>query len=122
MVESADFAADVLEPPEVLGVESITAEGVTLRLRVKTKPGCQLRLQRVLRAEIKEALEREGIALAHHATGASLSRRRWQGSPRSPCHDDAVIGEREGGGDLALRFLHLSRRGVLVVVDRVAGG
>jgi moderate conductance mechanosensitive channel len=67
--ESADFSADVLEPPEVLGVESITPEGVTLRLRVKTKPGTQLRLQRVLRAEIKEALEREGIALAHPAPG-----------------------------------------------------
>jgi moderate conductance mechanosensitive channel len=67
--ESVDFAADVLEPPEVLGVENLTSEGVTLRLRVKTKPGGQLRLQRVLRAKLKEALEREGIALAHHAAG-----------------------------------------------------
>ena len=71
VAESAEFAADVLEPPEVLGVEDLTSEGVTLRLRVKTKPGCQLRLQRAMRAAIKEALEREGIALAHHATGAA---------------------------------------------------
>ena len=69
VAESDEFAADVLEPPEVLGVEQITAEGVTLRLRVKTKPGAQLRLQRVLRVEIKEALDREGIALADHAAG-----------------------------------------------------
>ena len=67
VAESVDFAADVLEPPEVLGVENLTSEGMTVRLRVKTKPGGQLRLQRVLRSEIKEALEREGIALAHHA-------------------------------------------------------
>ena len=71
--ESADFSADVLEPPEVLGVENITAEGVTLRLRLKTKPGAQLRLQRVLRVEIKAALDREGIRLAHHAPGPEPS-------------------------------------------------
>ena len=69
--ETADFSADVLEPPEVLGVESFTPEGVTLRLRIKTKPGAQVRLQRVLRAEIKEALAREGIAPAHHTSGPS---------------------------------------------------
>jgi moderate conductance mechanosensitive channel len=67
--ETADFSADVLEPPEVLGVENLTPEGVTLRLRVKTKPGAQLRLQRALRVAIKEALDREGIALAHQASG-----------------------------------------------------
>ena len=70
VAETDELAPDVLEPPQLLGVENITAEGVTLRLRVKTRPGAQHRLQRVLRIELKEALDREGIALAHHAAGS----------------------------------------------------
>ncbi len=58
------IAADVLEPPELLGVENITATGVTLRLRIKTKPGAQYHIQRVLREAIKQTLDEEGIALA----------------------------------------------------------
>jgi small conductance mechanosensitive channel len=66
---SADqaIAPEVLEPPELLGVESITATGVTLRLRIKTNPGAQYRIQRVLREALKQALDEEGIALAQAA-------------------------------------------------------
>jgi small-conductance mechanosensitive channel len=55
--ESEEFAAALLEAPELLGVESITAEGVTLRLRIKTRPGSQFALQRALREAIKDALD-----------------------------------------------------------------
>jgi small conductance mechanosensitive channel len=61
------IAPDVLEPPELLGVENITPTGVTLRLRIKTKPGAQYRIQRVLREAIKQTLDAEGIALAQPA-------------------------------------------------------
>jgi moderate conductance mechanosensitive channel len=64
------IASDVLEPPELLGVESITLTGVTLRLRIKTKPGAQYRIQRVLREAIKQALDEEGIGLAQGAPAA----------------------------------------------------
>ena len=37
--ESDEFAESVLEPPEVLGVESLGVEGITIRLLVKTVPG-----------------------------------------------------------------------------------
>ena len=43
VVESEDFAGDVLEAPEMLGVESVSPESVTLRLLVKTAPGAQFR-------------------------------------------------------------------------------
>ena len=59
--ESDEFAGDVLAAPEILGVESVAAEGVTLRLLVKTSPGGQFRLQRALREAIKLALDRSGI-------------------------------------------------------------
>ena len=59
--ESEEFAADVLEAPELLGVESITAEGVTERLRIKTRPGAQFGIQRALREAIKRALDEAGV-------------------------------------------------------------
>lgn len=52
---------DVIEPPEVLGVEKITAESVTLRLTVKVRPGRQWATQRALRAKIMAAFEEAGI-------------------------------------------------------------
>jgi len=59
--ESEEFAPVVLEAPELLGVESITAEGVTLRLRIKTRPGSQFALQRALREAEKDALDAAGV-------------------------------------------------------------
>lgn len=59
--ESDAFAADVLAAPELLGVESMGPDGVTLRLLVKTSPGVQFRLQRALREAIKLALDESGV-------------------------------------------------------------
>ena len=56
----------MLEAPELLGVESVGAEGVTLRLLVKTTPGAQFRLQRALREAIKLALDDAGIGVLGH--------------------------------------------------------
>jgi len=55
------ISADVLEPPEMLGVNSITAEGITLRLSVKVKAGSQWSVQRTLRARIATALTEAGF-------------------------------------------------------------
>ena len=59
--ESDDFAGDVLEAPEILGLESVNADGVTLRLLVKTGPGAQFRLQRALREAVKLAIDHAGV-------------------------------------------------------------
>jgi small conductance mechanosensitive channel len=58
-----DFAASILEPPQVLGVERLDPNGVVLRLTVKTNPGQQWPLMRALRAAIKQALDAEGIEI-----------------------------------------------------------
>jgi small conductance mechanosensitive channel len=55
--ESEDYAGDVLAAPELLGVESVATDGVTLRLLVRTNPGTQFRLQRALREAIKVGLD-----------------------------------------------------------------
>jgi len=56
------LSADVLEPPEVLGIERVSAaEGITMRLTVKVRPGRQWAVQRSLRARIMGAFEDAGI-------------------------------------------------------------
>ncbi len=58
------FDREVLEPPELLGVEALSADGVTLRLRVKTLAGQQFGLQRTLLERIAEAFAVHGLVLA----------------------------------------------------------
>jgi moderate conductance mechanosensitive channel len=59
--EGSALADDVLEPPEVLGVESISPGGVTLRITTKVQAGRQWAVQRALLAGIKDAFADAGI-------------------------------------------------------------
>jgi small-conductance mechanosensitive channel len=54
----------ILADPEYLGVEQITADGVLLRLTVKTRPGQQWRVGRELRLRIKERFDAADVELA----------------------------------------------------------
>ena len=56
-VAEADLVDDVLEPPEVLGVERVGPEGFTFRVTVRTKPGKQWAVQRALNATISDAFD-----------------------------------------------------------------
>ncbi|MFI5613337.1 mechanosensitive ion channel family protein [Amycolatopsis sp. NPDC051903] len=60
-VESDALAVNVMEPPEMLGVEKVTPEGILLRLTVKVRPGKQWAVQRALRAHLLAALEEAGF-------------------------------------------------------------
>ncbi|SDH88197.1 small conductance mechanosensitive channel [Actinokineospora alba] len=55
------FSKDVIEPPEVLGVEKVTPESITIRMTVKVRPGRQYAVQRALRARAMAAVEEAGI-------------------------------------------------------------
>ncbi len=55
--------ADLLAPPEVLGVESMTAERVVVRVSVRTTSAQQWKVARALRGQVKAALEAAGIAM-----------------------------------------------------------
>ena len=59
--DGSALAADVLEPPQVLGVESINSDGVTLRITTKVQAGRQWAVQRALLAGIKAAFAEAGI-------------------------------------------------------------
>lgn len=54
----------LLDAPEIWGVESFTADTVTIRLVVKTAPGQQFAVARELRGRISSALLAAGIAPA----------------------------------------------------------
>lgn len=66
------WTGDVLDAPRVLGVESLTAEGVVLRLMVKTVPGRQWAVQRALREAIKTTFDRHGVALPYAPAAAPM--------------------------------------------------
>lgn len=61
----ADTDEEVLEEPEVWGVEALGASGIVIRLVVKTKPSAQWRVSRELRERIKERFDAEGVEIPY---------------------------------------------------------
>ena len=57
----AAIAGKVLAPPDMLGVQSVTAEGILLRLTVRTRPGEQWAVQRAVAGAVKSALDAAGV-------------------------------------------------------------
>lgn len=64
---SQEVAPDVLEPPQVLGVEKVTVDGVTLRVTVKVNPGRQFAVQRAMNVAIIDAFDEAGLLCPHPA-------------------------------------------------------
>ena len=54
---------EIMEKPEVWGVQSLGASSVAIRLVVKTEPSEQWRVERELRLRLKEALDEAGIEI-----------------------------------------------------------
>ena len=61
LAEDPAWAKDILEAPEVLGVESIAADNVTLRISTKTTPDRRTPLARELRARVTRRLRSDGV-------------------------------------------------------------
>jgi moderate conductance mechanosensitive channel len=57
MVAEDEWGASALEEPQLLGVESITDQNVTLRLTLKVRPADQWKVARELRRRLAERLE-----------------------------------------------------------------
>ena len=58
-----EAAPDVLDAPEVLGLEYLGPDAAAIRVQGRTRPGAQWRVNRLLRIHIAEALEQAGIEL-----------------------------------------------------------
>jgi moderate conductance mechanosensitive channel len=64
MAHDPAWAAEIVERPQVLGVEAMSADGLTIRLTARTAPQRQDAFARALRARIASRLRTEGIPLA----------------------------------------------------------
>src|SRR5687767_14856926 len=63
LIQDPVYAASILEPLEVLGVDAFKASEVTLRFRIKTLPLRQWEVGRELRRRIKKAFDARGIRI-----------------------------------------------------------
>ncbi len=61
--DDEDFAGRILEAPEVWGLESIGADGLLLRIALKTAPLEQWAVERELRERLIKAFEDHGVAI-----------------------------------------------------------
>jgi small-conductance mechanosensitive channel len=79
MYAEEEWAPALLAPPESLGVEQITSEGVFMRLQVRSTNADQWRVGRELRMRLKERFVAEGIRtprpLLSAASGAGAGAR-----------------------------------------------
>ena len=64
VVAEPAWSGDVLEPPEVWGIEDFGPSGVAIRLVIKTRPSAQFNLMRELRGRLKAALDAAGVPMA----------------------------------------------------------
>jgi small-conductance mechanosensitive channel len=55
------WAEGVLEPPEILGVDAMGVDNVTVRVSTKCTPGQRTPLARAMRSRISERLQRDGV-------------------------------------------------------------
>ena len=79
-----DWEMDVLEPPDMWGIQHLAADGVTIRLVLKVRPGRQYAVTRELQLRIAERLEDEGIEIPFP------QRTLWL---RNPEDESALTGE-----------------------------
>jgi small conductance mechanosensitive channel len=63
LIESDEWSEVVIDPPQLLGVEALGADGITIRVTIKVEPGAQWGLQRALREALKAALDDAGIEI-----------------------------------------------------------
>ena len=61
--EAEEWRDVVLDEPQILGVETLGADGITVRMTLKTAPGSQWGLQRALREALKRSLDDAGIEI-----------------------------------------------------------
>jgi small-conductance mechanosensitive channel len=64
LTEDPQWAGEVLEEPDLWGVEAMDANGITIRVGIKTRPAGQFAVLRALRERLKVAFDAEGLTFA----------------------------------------------------------
>lgn len=94
LVESEPWSDVVLDEPQLLGVEALGADGITLRMTVKVEPGAQWGLQRALREAIKAALDDADIEIPFPQRTLWIRRSDVSSAPGSPSDDASELDDR----------------------------
>ncbi len=84
--DEPDWSGAFVEAPEVLGVEEVAADGVTLRTAAKTDPEQRARVAREMRARIVTRLAAEGVLSVREPSGGEADVSAAAASP--PSDDD----------------------------------
>ena len=75
MWHDPQWADRLLEEPEIWGVENLGADGIDIRMGIKTRPAEQFKVMRELRTRLKERFDAEGIQ------ATSPQRSLWVSAP-----------------------------------------
>ncbi|MDQ0374167.1 mechanosensitive ion channel family protein [Cellulomonas humilata] len=101
VVKDPVVGAHILGEPTITGIERLSADAVTLRLKVKTSPAMQWEVARELRTATREALERAHVPLAGQrdlmATHRAAFAPQDEATPRDPRNTplDDVVSNRD---------------------------
>ena len=90
--------ATIVEEPAVSGIQNFGADGITIRLSVKTEPGEQWSTARVLRKRLKEAFDEAGIEIPFPQRTVWLRSEADQKAPVKKTGPGFQTGPRSGGG------------------------
>ena len=98
VVQDPVVGTHILGEPTITGIERLSADAVTLRLKVKTSPAMQWEVARALRTATRDALERADVPLAGQRDLMATHRAAaGAAAPHDP-HDtpiDDVVGEKD---------------------------
>lgn len=110
VAEDPGFREDVVETPEVWGVQAFGPDGIAIRMVVKTRPAAQWRVTRELRRRIKRAFDEQNIEIpfpqrtmwlrtGEGVHGSGVEEPSLRESGRSADADDAVGGQPPEGSE-----------------------
>ena len=94
---------EIVDQPEVWGVQNLGADGVAIRLVVKTEPSQQWKVERELRLRVKEALDEAGIEIPFPQRTVWIRNEGEHPRPERPDPStiSTVPARRPGGDDVA---------------------
>ena|GEM_PF-37138 len=98
MWREANWAVVILEEPEVWGMETMTADGYSLRIVIKTQPLKQWDVARELRERIREAFATSGLELGTMQRSEITVRDDDDDDDRPPEEEDEELVTAGGGG------------------------
>jgi len=100
-----ELGPELLGEPTITGIEKLSADAVTMRLRVRTSPAKQWEVARALRAATRQVLEQAGVPLAgqnDRMAARQAARAEARADDRTQAEQDQAEHGAEAPGDDSL--------------------